>query len=262
VHAQQEFTVDIGADVDGLGDFVSGNNLIDLTQINGQYEEIVTIDSIVPADMSGTAFNGTFSTTIFLNTTGYLNDLGAPVAQLATGGLGSNYGLYSMINFTGDFSADTVNSEFSFDNFDGSFDVYFDDINNDINRLTSFNQTTGGLSNDSDDVLLASSSNLTGLGNIGAASAFRVESDDFTLTADGETFFVAPRPFHVDLNASGDITQITTAFANFFDDLLNGGTDNDFVISQTANIRFVPEPSALAILGLGIFGLAFVKRRK
>lgn len=270
VNAGQVFTVDVGADGVNTNDadatnnsLSSGSNLLDVTQLDGSYSELVTITSFAPTGVN--TFGGTFSTDIFLNITG-MRDTNDDAYNLGeTNLLGVNYGLYAMISFTGDFSADLNTDDFNFGNFDGRFDVFYDDIDFDFtNRVTEYDVTTNTLSQNSDDVLLASAETLTGTGNIGVASAFVLNTNDFALTTAGETFFTSPAPFWHLLTASGDLQGIVQGFSDFFTSLVEDpqNATRQFRLDKTASIQFVSEPSAIALLGLGLFGLGIAGRRR
>ena len=64
---------------------------------------------------------------------------------------------------------------------------------------------------------------------------------------------------------AGDIIIPAGTFVAF-EDLPNGGdfnyNDEDFVFTNVATSGSVPEPGTLALLGLGIAGLGFLRRRK
>lgn len=94
-------------------------------------------------------------------------------------------------------------------------------------------------------------------GNEGAGAAFNT-STSFDLTADGEEFFVEPRPFF-DIafesinNDAGGFTKTDDGSGA----AIQGGGTATFINS-------VPEPTTLALLGLGLlgFGAASTRRRQ
>ena len=106
------------------------------------------------------------------------------------------------------------------------------------------------------DILLGSATTVAnGLAGInGLGGAFENVNTNFTLTAAGSTFFTQPVPFYnfafseYNNTSSGLACNATECAVNFE----SGLTD----------FNNAPEPASLAIFGLGLTGLAALRRRK
>lgn len=212
----------------------SGSTVV-ADKINGGYVERITFDGA--GNFTASAF-ATFGQ--FFNGSNSLNS-----------GLNSTYSLYATFEAQGT-AGSQGNVEF-FVGDTGGFQIFLD-RNNDTGLAVE--DDIDSISNTGDDVLLgmsemigenlATSSTVEGK----TVTAFDFDFLDFSLTADGDQYFVSPQPFSMMVNVNGDFDT----FSQSGEQIIRGDV--------SAQFYDVPEPSTLAVLGLGLLGLGATGRRK
>ena len=240
------FTIQEGA-VPGTPD----NLLVDVGKFTGSYQEIITINDDFSLNFFGVA-----------SWAGFDDTLGQPVDSFLRSPQPNGYRLYSIFSGSGTFNPGT--NRFSIDEaafswtadpdgdttfFGGNLTTYAS-ANTALDAIAS----TGGITGASEDVDFGGSDTLffgTGIG--GVPGAFQAIWTDFELTAAGEAYFVAPRPFYITVEATGDVDQDNFAPGTFG---ITGDVSAIFVD--------IPEPGTLALMGLALtmLGLTGIRRRQ
>lgn len=225
-----DFTVDEGS--------VPGNaaGTIVADKGNGAYSERITFDGA-----------GNFVAAAYADFGQYLSNDGT---SLVASQLNTNYGLYALFDASGTVAGGPA--VFTFTGGAASFTLWIDPGQNTTKTLGATGSDPVTLAGNADDYQIASASSLvsgTGVLVAGVGGFFDFVFDDFTLTLDGQNYFIAPNPFYLRVNVDGDFDSFAVAGTQ----TVNG--DLSFVFQ-------VPEPGMLGMLGLGLLGVALMSRKK
>ncbi|WP_162910139.1 flocculation-associated PEP-CTERM protein PepA [Azohydromonas sediminis] len=214
-------------------------------KINGGYNEILTIS----AGLDPT--NNPFTSNAYAFMNGFFKDEGT---NPAIGSLsGTAYNLYATFTATGSYNL--TNNTFT--GASGVLNFYLDPLVNTTIALGPTGSSPLTVSGGADDYLLATATNLIfATGNNVQPGSYQIIWDDLTLSAAGSGFFVAPDPFYLVVNVTGDFDQ----FPVNFDPATNQATIR--TTGDVSAVFDVPEPTSLALIGLSLLGLAATRRRK
>ncbi|MDP3528918.1 flocculation-associated PEP-CTERM protein PepA [Methylicorpusculum sp.] len=225
-------------------------NVFTADKITGNYVEIATFD---PA--------GTFDVSIQWQAGQFVaNDGTLPVVtQLGSFGPGG-YGLYALFQGSGTFA--TVGSVTTFNFASGSLGLYLDPSQNTTFTAPATGNVAWTTGNTGDDILIGTGSILSGAGTLNPTLSTCVPgagincgsfgtTSSFELTNAGKLYFISPDPFHNLVFNSGQLNS----FVPVGTQEINGSMDAIF------GQRTVPEPTTVALMGLGLLGLG-LRRRK
>lgn len=177
----------------------------------------------------------------------------------------TGYGLYATFNLGASLASGTFGANGSTYNLSSLvFDMYIDPSMDNMFINAAIGGTEATVSGTGDDIKIASGSLFGGSAAINGGGVALNAVTDFSLTAAGEAFFVDPDPFY---NLAFNAFNNTGGAIAFGFDPTVGCTDECeiAVISGVGTVDFennVPEPTSLALIGMGILGFCFSKKRQ
>jgi len=229
-------------------------NVLTADKITGNYVEVITFTGA-----------GTFTVSLEWQAGQYVaNDGTTPIGSQLTAppAITSNqYGLYALYQGSGTFSCTLAGvCTFTTTPGTGSLSVYIDP-DSDVTFTAPATGSSPFVANGTADILIATGTPLAGTGTLdptlptcgggGINCGSFGTSTSFALTAFGSTYFTLPVPFYNLSFQSGQLNNFSPTGTQ----TINGSMDVVFA-------RSVPEPASVALIGLGLLGLAVVRRSR
>lgn len=216
-------------------------------KLNGGYSELLVVNATSDPNILS------FQSTVFVNWGQFFRNNGSQQIGASSTLLGAQYDLYSVVRASGTLSLST--GQFNATN--ATAEVWADQFNSLGGANTSRDGWDFGLnpilSGAGDDELLLTGTFNSGAGQASAPGIFAFTFDNIALTALGNNYFIAPRPFYFRLLSDGDVDTegFSVTAPGVFE--LAGDISANF---------YIPEPGSLALAGLALLGLGAVTRRK
>jgi len=238
---------------------IASPNTFDVDSLDFSYKARIDQTNSHLLPVPGSLLNGDpFVQAGFLEASSY--KMGTTTAASALNSLAAfgGYGLYGVFKLTG--TAAVVGTEIVYAITSGTLSLYVDRNQNTTKVISgAINSPVVTLGKTTDDDLIGSASVVkTGsaahLRNGLTNGDYEVIWTDFALTPFGSSYWIAPKTFHTQLSFDGNTTTIhpaasmTAPFTSTVD-----GSGNLFVI---------PEPTGLALMGIGLLGLGISRIRR
>jgi hypothetical protein len=221
-------------------------NIFNADKINGSYNEAFTVTGANTFSARDIFSLGSYTLGSGGAVTSYLNN--PEPAGYKAYAVATSSGIFSVSGPTGNILNTTVTSS--------SLELYIDPKSDTLVHRPETG--TGDITREwfSDDLRLMSGFNGTGEGSGDSTRLdpgnFGILFNDAVLDPSGEFYFTSPRPFYVGFEANGNFNPFNPAPGAT---TLQQGVANLFFSDST-----VPEPASLALLGIGLFGMAAIRR--